>query len=83
MYHFAQLRQEIGDLQLIGLMALRLQSSTQISATLAVRAAADQFEILAQLQQGEPVFSQIRDNKSLVVGCTVQTINPFQPEEDA
>jgi hypothetical protein len=29
---------------------------------MAVRAAADQFEILDQLQQGSPIFSQMRAN---------------------
>lgn len=60
MYHFTQLRQEVGDLQLIGLMAQRLLDTNQLSAPMAVRAAADQFEILDQLQQGSPIFSQMR-----------------------
>ncbi|MHA3736470.1 hypothetical protein ACXR0M_12430 [Pseudomonas sp. Eth.TT006] len=62
MYHFTQLRQEVGDLQLIGLMAQRLLHTHQLSAPMAVRAAADQFEILDQLQQGSPIFSQMRAN---------------------
>ncbi|MDN4499019.1 hypothetical protein QYE73_17190 [Pseudomonas mosselii] len=60
MYHFTQLRQEVGDLQVIGLMAQRLINTTQLSIPMAVRTATDQFEMLDQLQQGSPVFSQMR-----------------------
>lgn len=60
MYHFTQLRQEVGDLQLIGMMAQRLLNTSQLSIPMAVRAATDQFEMLDQLQQGSPVFSQMR-----------------------
>jgi hypothetical protein len=65
MYHFAQLREEVGDLGLIGLMAERLMNTAHLSAPMAVRAAADQFEILGQIQNGEPVFSDMRTAKGL------------------
>jgi len=35
MYHFTQLRQEVGDLQVIGLMAQRLINTTQLSIPMA------------------------------------------------
>ena len=65
MYHFAQLREEVGDLGLIGLMAERLMNTAQLSAPMAVRAAADQFEVLGQIQNGDPVFSDMRTAKGL------------------
>lgn len=65
MYHFAQLREEVGDLGLIGLMAERLRNTAHCSAATAVRAAADQFEVLEQMQSGVPVFSDMRAAKGL------------------
>ncbi|MGG6349137.1 hypothetical protein [Pseudomonas putida] len=35
MYYFTQLRQEVGDLQVIGLMAQRLINTTQLSIPMA------------------------------------------------
>ncbi len=66
MYHFVQLRQEVGDLQLIGLMAERLINASKAPVSSAVRTAADQFDILEQLQRGEPVFSDLRSKVNLV-----------------
>lgn len=65
MYHFAQLRQEVGELPLIGMLAERLMQSSHCSAATAVRAAADQFEMLDSLQAGDAVFSTMRSNKGL------------------
>jgi len=65
MYHFAQLRQEVGDLPLIGMLAERLMCTNHCPAAMAVRAAADQFEMLDALQTGDAVFSAMRFSKGL------------------
>ncbi|SER85198.1 hypothetical protein [Halopseudomonas bauzanensis] len=65
MYHFAQLREEVGDLPLIGMLAERQMRINHCSATSAVRAAADQFELLDELQAGKAVFSQMRSAQGL------------------
>lgn len=86
MYHFAQLREEVGDLPLIGLLAERLMSANHFSAPMAVRAAADQFELLDQLQSGEAVFSEMRSAKGLgrmAAGPNVVSIERAKVSSDA
>ncbi|MEH6386407.1 MAG: hypothetical protein V7772_00860 [Pseudomonas profundi] len=86
MYHFAQLREEVGDLPLIGMLAERLISANHLSAPMAVRAAADQFELLDQLQSGDAVFSEMRSAKGLgrmKAGPNVVSIERAKVSSDA
>lgn len=82
MYHFAQLREEVGDLPLIGMLAERLMSANHFSAPMAVRAAAEQFELLGQLQAGEAVFSGMRSAKRLGSNKTGQNVLGIERAKD-
>ncbi|MNU69465.1 hypothetical protein D3C71_588500 [compost metagenome] len=65
MYHFACLCKEVGELQVIGILAQRLTQVSHPCAATAVRAAVDQFELLIDMQNGQSIFAEIRAESGL------------------
>ncbi len=83
MYHFACLREEVGDLHVIGALAQRLMQTSHPNAAMAVRAAVDQFELLKDMQSGQAVFSGIRAESGLGRKGKARKVKGIEAPSDA